>query len=130
MHACIRSGEITLDVHEHFVKQTIRNRALIYGANGMLPLIIPVRHENLYSKPIGDVRISYDQNWQRIHWKSIVSAYRHSAYFDFLEEDLAPFYIRRHELLTELNVEMLKALFRMLKVSIALKHTEEYLPAP
>src|SRR5256885_1476473 len=84
----LKSKKITLEKHEHYIKQTYRNRALIYGPNGMLPLIIPVAHEDLYTKPIHEVKISYANNWQLIHWRTITSCYRNSPYFEFFEDEL------------------------------------------
>jgi len=80
---CCRSGTILLEKHEHYVKQSLRNRALIYGANGILPLIIPVRHDGLATLPVHEVRIDYSTPWQKIHWRSITSAYRNSAFFEY-----------------------------------------------
>ncbi|HAI81886.1 MAG TPA: hypothetical protein DCL65_12805, partial [Chryseobacterium sp.] len=37
-------NEVVLEQFENFPKQTYRNRANIYGANGRLSLIIPTRH--------------------------------------------------------------------------------------
>jgi hypothetical protein len=60
MAACVKSGNILLERHEHYEKQTIRNRALIFGANGILPLIIPIKHDRVFEIPIHEVKIAND----------------------------------------------------------------------
>ena len=68
-----------------YEKQSFRNRAEIYGANGKLKLIIPIKHsQGSKKKSYKNVSIDYDKNWQKIHWKSICSAYRSSPYFEYL----------------------------------------------
>ncbi len=108
------------------MKQTHRNRALIYGANGILPLIIPVQHENLFSIPIHEVKIVPDTNWQKIHWRSLVSAYRNSAFFEYFEDDFAKLYQQNFETLFEFDLELLKLIFRFLKTDVSISFTASY----
>jgi hypothetical protein len=124
--ACVKSEKIILDKHEHYIKQTHRNRAMIYGANGILPLIIPVQHENLFSVPVHEVKIAHDTRWQNIHWKSIVSSYRNSAFFEFFEDDFARLYQQKFETLFEFDLEFLKIIFRFLKKDVEIYFTSSY----
>ena len=80
-----------------YQKQSYRNRAEIYGANGKLKLIIPIKHTNGVRKTLEkEVLISYEQNWQIQHWKSLCYSYRSSPYFEFYEASIAPFYEKKH----------------------------------
>jgi hypothetical protein len=124
--ACIQSEKIILEKHEHYIKQTHRNRALISGANGILPLIIPVQHENLFSIPIHEVKISYDTSWQKIHWRSIVSSYRNSGFFEYYENDFMKLYEQKVETLFEFNVGLFKLILHFLKLNISISNTSEY----
>jgi len=124
--ACVQSGKIVIDRHEHFVKQTHRNRALIYGANGILPLIIPVQHADLFNIPVHEVQIANDTDWQKIHWRSLVSAYRNSAYFDFFEDDFRVFYQRKFTSLYEFDLELLKLILRILQAEVDISYTASY----
>lgn len=112
----LRADEIILDRHEHYVKQTHRNRALIYGANGIHPLIIPVVHEGQERKPIGERKISYDSPWQKIHWRTLTSSYRNSPYFEYFEDDFRFFYETKTETLFDLNLMLLQKILLLLKV--------------
>jgi len=81
------SNDSTIEIHENFPKQTIRNRCEILTSNGILTLSIPVIHNSLGKQLTKDVRIDYSKNWQIDHWRAIQSAYASSPYFeDYFEE--------------------------------------------
>jgi hypothetical protein len=118
--------EIYIEKHEHFVKQTYRNRCRILGANGVLPLVIPL--VNTHEKtPISEMRIAYKQNWQQQHWRSIESAYRNSPYFIYYADQLEEFYAGTPAYLFEYNIALLKVLLRLLKIETEILFTEKYL---
>ena len=126
INECLDSGKIILEQHEHYIKQTWRNRANIYAANGLLSLIIPVQHKSASGGPIKDVKISYETDWQKIHWRSISSAYRNSPYYEFYEDDFAPFYQRKFESLFEFNLELLKKILALMKKDVEISFTSAY----
>jgi len=81
------SNDSTIEIHENFLKQTIRNRCEILTSNGILTLSIPVIHNSLGKQLTKDVRIDYSKNWQIDHWRAIQSAYASAPYFeDYFEE--------------------------------------------
>jgi hypothetical protein len=127
--AALASGRILLDGHEHFVKQSYRSRCRIAGANGPLTLTVPVIHNDLFRTRISAVRISYDEPWQRIHWKSIESAYRNAPFYEFYSDLFQPFYEKRTETLWQLNLEILETIFSALgkkpEISFTTQYTEE-----
>jgi hypothetical protein len=55
-------NEIVFEQFENFPKQTYRNRANIYGANGKLSLIIPINHNG--KREFKDIEISYREDWR------------------------------------------------------------------
>lgn len=111
---------------EHFVKQTYRNRAKVYSPNGPLDLIVPVIRGAKVHTRVRDVRISYDARWQRLHWKSLESCYRNSAYFEFYEDEMARFYEQRFVFLFDYNLELTGWLLEKLKLDVTLNFTAEY----
>ena len=78
-----------LEKHEHFPKQTYRNRTRISSPNGSLDLYVPVVKGSKVHTVYKDVKISYDFKWQRLHWLSLQNCYRNSAYFEYYEDELA-----------------------------------------
>jgi len=117
---------IIIEKHEHFPKQTYRNRATVYGPNGKLNLIVPVLKGSKMHTSMKDVKISYDADWQRLHWLSLQTSYRSSAYFEFYEDDFAPFYEKKFEYLFDFNLELLTLLLKQLKLNINLEFSKSY----
>ena len=80
---------VTIEQYDHYTKQTYRNRCRILGANGIIDLVIPVVKMHGQKVFMKDVRIDYDTNWHKIHWKSIVSAYASAPFFEFMEDSFS-----------------------------------------
>lgn len=106
-------------IDSHYKKQTYRNRAYIYGANGRLSLIIPVRHTpwRQHQKE-NEVQTDNDVQWQKLHWKSLQVAYRSSPFFEFYEDALAPLYRTQTARLYEFNRSLLNVLFDLLEIKL------------
>lgn len=117
---------VKLERFEHFPKQTYRNRVSIHAPNGKLDLIIPVKKGANNHSMIKDVRISYEADWQRLHWRSFQTAYRSSSFFEFYEDDFAPFYHEKTEFLYDFNLQLLELCLNLLKIKIKLEDTAEY----
>jgi hypothetical protein len=121
-------ANILIEQNEHLIKQTYRNRAHIYSPDGVLTLSVPVVKGAKVHTQIKDVKISYDFKWQRLHWLSLQNCYRRSAYFEFYEDSLAPFYHKHYEYLFDYNQELLTLLIKLTKIKTELNYTTEYLP--
>ena len=98
-------------------------------ANGVLELTVPVTNANRPRTPMTKMQIDYSKPWQHQHWVAIESAYRSSAYFDFLAERLRPFYTEHHTSLVEFNLAILRTLLAFLGYTKPLKTTTEYVVA-
>jgi len=117
---------ITIEKHEHFIKQTYRNRVKIASPDGILDLTIPVVKGSKVHTPVKDVKISYDFKWQRLHWLSMQTCYRSSAYFEYYEDGLAYFYEKKFDFLFDYNLELLHWLFKQLKINAQINFSDEY----
>ena len=126
LQQCINVDEIIIEQHEHFIKQTYRNRCQIYSPNGMQSLIIPVVHQNLFRSPIKDIRISFDSPWHRVHWKAICSAYRNSPYFEFYEDEFHKVYEKPETFLFDFNLNLIKIIFDLFKIKKTISLTENF----
>lgn len=115
-----------IEANEHFPKQTYRNRARICSPNGALDLYIPVVKGSKVHTRVKDVKISYDAKWQRLHWLSLQTCYRNSAYFEYYEDELAPFYHQRFEYLFDYNLALFEWVLMKLKKPMDLTFTSEY----
>lgn len=90
-YACLmHAPQIFVEQHEHYHKQSYRNRCRVVAANGVMDLSIPVVTCN--NQDIRKVEIDYSKSWQRQHWLSLEAAYRSTPFFEYYQDDLKPFY--------------------------------------
>ena len=121
-------NQITFEQFENFPKQTYRNRATIYGANGKLPLIIPIKHTG--KREIKDIEISFAEDWQKLHWKSIKTAYQSTPYFEFYEDKLKSIFSEKIISLKDFNIKALGIILAILKTEKKYDFTSEYFKNP
>ena len=114
-------------MHEHFVKQSIRNRCDVYGANGKLKLTIPKQRKGSDKTIIKEIQISYKESWQKEHWNAIVSSYNSSPFFEYYKDEFLPFFEKEEMLLINFNNKLQVVILKLLKEKGDVKTTTEYL---
>jgi hypothetical protein len=119
-----------LERFDHYSKQSYRNRCHIMGANRILPLSIPVLKGPAHKTYVRDIRIDNRKKWQKLHWKSIESAYRHSPFFEFFMDEFAPFYEKRFGFLFDFNTALLGVVLRALDIDNQIRYTDEFIDNP
>lgn len=122
--------EIYIEQHENFVKQTYRNRTVILGANGLISLIVPVEKGRAQKIRIKDLRIAYDEEWQRNHWRTIFSAYNSSPFFEYYADDIEPFFQKKHEFLFDFNQQITETILEALDMEANFIFTEDFEQIP
>ena len=121
--------ECVVDLGEHYVKRSHRNRANILSANGVMPLTVHVENANRPRQRMQDVKIDYSKRWQHQHWVSILSAYKSSPYFDHYASVIEPFYHREWRFLVDYNMDYLHTLLRLLGAKCDVTVSENYIEA-
>jgi hypothetical protein len=120
--------EITIEQHENYPKQTYRNRCRILGGNGVLTLSIPVDKGPDLKVKTRDVRIAESEDWQRLHWRTLVSAYNNSPYFPYYRDELAPFYQeKKWKYLLDFNLEIQDKVMNLLEMDARVRLSDNYL---
>lgn len=120
------------EISDNYQKQTLRNRTYIYGANGKQALNLPIKHvggdtgRQLYR----DVKIENHFAWQRLHWKSLETAYRTSPYFEYYEDDLVRIFERPYTYLLDVNIDTIETILACLLVHINFDTTSVYEEEP
>jgi len=115
-----------IEHNEHYIKQSCRSRCHIYSPNGLQTLSIPLTKRD-HRQTIKEIKVSYDYDWQKLHWRSLESAYRRSPFFEYFEDDLHPFYHdKKFEYLIDLNEELQQTILALLKVKPNYNFTEKY----
>ncbi|MDF2432056.1 MAG: hypothetical protein JWP44_1687 [Mucilaginibacter sp.] len=118
--------DILIEREEHLPKQTYRNRANVYTPDGVLTLVVPIIKGSKNHTKVKDVKISYDFEWQRLHWLSLQACYRRSAYFEYYEDEFAVFYEKKYPFLFDYNEQLLQFILKSIKLKVELKYTESY----
>lgn len=124
--AHLLEGGCVIDLGEHFIKRSERNRTLIMTANGVLPLTVHVCNANRPQTPVREVRIDYSKRWQHQHRTAIVSAYRSSPYFDHYAPELLRFYEERFDFLADYNLRLTELLLRLARIDCRFDISETY----
>lgn len=120
-----------IDPNEHYLKQTYRNRCIIYSADGMMTLSIPVNFSSTKKDRVKDVTISYQTHWDHVHWNAIVSAYNSTPFFEYYRSDYEAIYNKKYKYLVDLNNELLLTTIKFLRIQefINLSFATEYIAA-
>lgn len=124
--AMVKAEKVYFEIHDNYQKQTYRNRAYIYGANGKLALTVPVFYTQKNRQLTSEVKISNTSKWQAINWKSIQSAYRTSPFFEFYEDELKPLFFSQEDNLLDYNFKCLHTVLECLQLDINFKTTNDY----
>ncbi len=117
---------VFIEKNDHYIKQTYRTRCDVAGANGKLTLSIPVDKGDSLKCLTKDIRISYAEDWQRMHWRSIVSAYRTSPFFDYYEDDFRPFFEIKFPFLFDFNEQFQSLILSLLNIDVKINYTDNY----
>ena len=114
-----------IDKFENFQKQSFRNRCRVFGANGVITLSIPVKAP---SKKISitEVEISNIEPWQRTHWRTLVSAYKSSPFFEFYAHLWQPLFEQPYTKLWDFNWCVHQVVLACLQMEVPATFTKEF----
>jgi len=118
--------EVRIETSENYLKQSYRNRCIIAGANGPLPLSVPIVKPDTLKCLTKDIRISDHGNWRHLHWNAIVSAYNSTPFFEYYEDDFAPFYEKKYEFLFDFNEELRMLICQLLDIQPKIQYTTSF----
>lgn len=124
--AAVQTKDVVFETDDNFLKQTYRNRTYVYGANGKLALNIPVIHSQKNRQKYRDVKIFNEQNWQSLHWKSLLSAYRTSPFFEYYEDDLLPLFTDKVNFILDFNLKCFEVICECLQLNLSISQTKTY----
>ena len=117
---------IDIQTQAFYQKQTYRNRTQITGANGVLNLSIPIEKSVKGTRLIDqDVLISYDEMWQKNHWKSFVSAYQSSPFFEFYQDEFEALFFKQQKKLFDFNMDILQLIMDWLELDTKIRISSE-----
>lgn len=109
-------GDCLIDLGEHFIKRSERNRARILAADGVMELTVQVCRANSPRQPMREVCIDYSKRWQHRHWGALTASYKGSPYFDFYAEHFEPFYRREWRFLADYDLRLTETLCSLARI--------------
>ncbi len=121
----VTGNTVFIERHEHFIKQTYRNRCELLTSNGKITLSIPLIKQS-DKELIGEKKISYTENWQHQHWQTITSAYKNSPYFEYFEDELIYFYKNKFDSLFDYNYQLLNCILKILRIQKEIEFTQQF----
>jgi len=123
----VQENPIYIECFENYAKQSYRNRCDILGANGRLTLSVPVLKGARKKILTKDIQIEYVENWQKIHFKGIESAYRKSPYYEYYIDDIAPIFNKDFKYLIDLNEHIMSIVNEIIEINPQIERTTDYI---
>lgn len=115
-----------IEAHDHYQKQTCRNRCVIASPNGVLPLTVPIERYDTPKCPMRDIRISDHGNWRHLHLNALDSSYRNSPFFEYYIDDFLPFYEKKYTFLYDYNLELVQLICKLIGLEREILPTTAY----
>lgn len=125
--ALANAEQVIFEVEDNYQKQTYRNRYFIYGANGKQMLNVPIVHlKNGGKTKTKNIQIDDSFSWQKLHIKTLDSAYSSSPFYEFYKDDIIPLFQKKHKYLLDLNFEAISILNGCLDLDYKINKTNEF----
>ena len=115
-----------IEQHDHYLKQTYRNRCTIAAPDGPLALTVPIVKPDTPKCPMRDIRISDHGNWRHLHWNALQSAYNHTPFFEYYKDDFRPFYEQKYEFLMDFNDALRQLICSLIDMEPRISRSDEY----
>lgn len=122
----IKNLNVEFDVYENYQKMSFRNRCIILGAGGPVTLSIPLEEGRGQRRWMKEVRIANRYAWQSQHWKTIMSCYNRSPWFEFYRDELETLFQKRVDFLVDWNLTCWEWSCKKLGLTINTQTTSQY----
>ena len=123
----VNAETVLFDIGEHFQKMTYRNKYHISGANNSIKLSVPLINGRNQRVPMKEVCIYNDARWQVQHWRTIVSVYKRSPYFEHYEDSLKPLFETNFSTIIDYNRAAMQWVKRQLRLQFEEKETDIFI---
>ncbi len=115
-----------LNIHEHYIKQTYRNRFDLLGVNGRMSLTIPVQSQKGQKVMMKDILLE-EGNWRKLHLRSIKSAYGRAAFFEYYMAEIELIFHSNQSSLVEFSIASLEFVQKHIQ-PLEFELSAEYIP--
>ncbi len=107
-------------------KMSFRNRCIILGAGGPVTLSIPLEEGRSQRRLTKDVRIANRYPWQSQQWKTIMSCYNRSPWFEFYRDELEALFQKQVDFLVDWNLACWEWTLKKLGMEVFTETTKAY----
>lgn len=114
----LNNSNIKIVEYEFFKKSTFRNRCIITGSNGPISLSVPVKSGRNQKALFRDVEVSYLEDWQTRHWRSILACYSRSPFFEYYQLSLFALFCLKEKYLFDYNLKIQEKMADILKIDL------------
>ena len=108
---------------------SFRNRCQIAGALGLLELSVPLVGGRSQKCLTRDVRVADDLRWQTQHWRTIMSCYSRSPWFEYYRDGLEALFRKKVEFLVDWDLYCFEWSLQALGMPRQIRFTDSYRPA-
>jgi len=122
----LQGADINVEQLETFPKQTFRNRCVILSANGLHSLTVPVIKPSGAKTLTRDIEISYESDWQQLHWRSIKTAYNSSPFLLYFQDEMELFFSKKYRFLLDLNDGVIHLINNLMEWDIITTRSETF----
>ena len=119
---------IILEQYEHWQKMSFRNRCQVLGANKIINLSVPIIGGRDQRNFTHQIKIDNGQNWQVQHWRTLVSSYNKSPFFEHYAASLQSILFQPYSTLWELDLAALTWSLKQLKIPHTISYTRAFNP--
>jgi hypothetical protein len=99
---------------------------VIATANGLQALTVPVEVGGK-KEEVREVRISYHNQWRRVHWNALQSAYSESPFFEYYADDIRPFFEQKYEFLIDFNEAIRQKMCELLDIETSVSYSSGFM---
>ena len=103
----VNTPDVTIDVGENYVKQSLRNRFELTGPNGRFASTLHIQGQGGIKTPFKEVLLN-DDDWRRVIVRSIESSYGKAPFFDHYIDDLKDLFGGNQKTLFQFNMMSLE----------------------
>ena len=122
----LKYTNVLIESNEFYIKQSFRNHAIILGPNGNQKLTVPIERKGKSKTIFKNLKIS-SNIWKTKHLQSIKTAYGNSPFFIHYMNEVSQIINKKHNLLLDLNSNLLIYFLKELNIKNNIKYTNEYI---
>lgn len=117
---------IEFEEYEHYQKGSFRNRTIIPGANGLIPLSVPLQNGRDQRALFRDIKIAYKDNWVLQHTRALDACYMRAPFYEFYRDNLFALLANQEEYLMDLDRRLIQWVLKMLKANLTISFSNSY----